>query len=83
MCRFFELPYATLVNSWTNGAIATLLALGIGPGDEVIVPAMTFVATANVAELVGAKPIFADVDETALMLTPEGVARALTPGRAP
>ena len=77
--RFFDVPHALLVNSWTNGAVATLLALGIGQGDEVIVPAMTFVATANVAELLGAKPVFVDVDETTLMLTPERVARALTP----
>jgi dTDP-4-amino-4,6-dideoxygalactose transaminase len=77
--RFFDVPHALLVNSWTNGAVATLLALGIGQGDEVIVPAMTFVATANVAELLGAKPVFIDVDETTLMLTPERVARALTP----
>jgi len=77
--RFFDVPHALLVNSWTNGAVATLLALGIGQGDEVIVPAMTFVATANVAELLGAKPVFVDVDETTLMVTPERVARALTP----
>jgi dTDP-4-amino-4,6-dideoxygalactose transaminase len=76
---FFDVPYAILVNSWTNGAIATLLALGIGPGDEVIVPAMTFIATANVAEILGAKPIFADVDPVTLMMTPETVRRAVTP----
>src|SRR5215472_10395832 len=79
LCESFQTKHALLVNSWTNGAIATLLALGVGSGDEVIVPAMTFVATANVAELLGAKPVFVDVDETTLMLTPNGVARALTP----
>ena len=79
LCRFFDVPHALLANSWTNGAVGTLLALGIRQGDEVIVPAMTFVATANVAELLGAKPVFVDVDETTLMLTPDGVARALTP----
>src|SRR6266404_1405792 len=77
--EFFAVPYAALVNSWTNGAIAMLLALDIGPGAEVIVPAMTFIATANVAEILGAKPVFVDVDPDILMMTPEGVSRAITP----
>jgi UDP-4-amino-4-deoxy-L-arabinose-oxoglutarate aminotransferase len=67
------------VNSWTNGALATLLALDIGPGAEVIVPAMTFIATANIAEILGAKAVFVDVDPDTLMMTPEAVSRALTP----
>ena len=50
---FFGVQHAKLTSSWTQGAIATLLALDIGPGDEVIVPAMTFAATANVVRLVG------------------------------
>src|SRR5436853_245803 len=48
LCAYFGVRHALLVNSWTNGAAAALLALGIGPGDEVIVPAQTFIATANV-----------------------------------
>ena len=71
--------HAGLVGSWTNGAIAALLALGVGPGDEVVVPAMTFVATANVAELIGARPVFADVDPGTLLLQPEAAVAALTP----
>jgi UDP-4-amino-4-deoxy-L-arabinose-oxoglutarate aminotransferase len=78
LCAFFGAPHAVLVNSWTNGAVAALLALGIGRGDEVIVPAMTFIATANVVELVGAKPVFADVDSEMLMLTPASVHAAVT-----
>ncbi|HVW25548.1 MAG TPA: DegT/DnrJ/EryC1/StrS family aminotransferase [Polyangiaceae bacterium] len=77
LCAFFGARHASLVNSWTNGAVATLLALGIGLGDEVIVPAMTFVATANVVELVGAKPVFVDVDPGTLLMTPDGVRAAL------
>lgn len=76
--EFFGVPHALLVNSWTNGALATLLALGVGPGDEVIVPAMTFIATANVAEILGARPVFVDVDPETLLITPEAVERALT-----
>jgi dTDP-4-amino-4,6-dideoxygalactose transaminase len=79
LCEFFDVPHAVLVNSWTNGAIATLLALDIGPGAEVIVPAMTFIATANVAEIVGAKAVFVDVDRETLMMGPEAVRGALTP----
>lgn len=78
LCSFFGVAHAALVNSWTNGTVAVLLALGIGPGDEVIVPAMTFAATANVAELVGAKPIFVDVEPTTLLLKPAAVRAAIT-----
>jgi dTDP-4-amino-4,6-dideoxygalactose transaminase len=78
LCEFFGVPHALLVNSWTNGAVATLLALDIGPGDEVIVPAMTFISTANVVELVGAKPVFVDVDPETLLMRPEQVRGALT-----
>lgn len=76
---FFGVPHALLTNSWTNGALAVLLALGVQPGDEVIVPAMTFIASANVVELLGAAPVFVDVDPGTLLMQPEAVAAALTP----
>ena len=76
--EYFNVKHAKLVNSWTNGAVATLLALDIGPGDEVIVPAMTFIATANVVELVGAKPVFIDCDPDTLLITPELVKAAIS-----
>lgn len=79
LAAYFGVPHAALVSSWTNGAVAGLLALGVGPGDEVIVPAMTFLATANVVEHVGARPVFVDVDAATLLMTPEAVARALSP----
>jgi UDP-4-amino-4-deoxy-L-arabinose-oxoglutarate aminotransferase len=75
---YFDVRHAALVNSWTNGALAVLLALGVQRGDEVIVPAMTFIATANMVELLGAKPVFADVDPGSLLLTPETVKRHVT-----
>jgi len=78
LCEYFGAKHAKLVNSWTNGAVATLLALDIGPGDEVIVPAMTFIATANVVELVGAKPVFIDCDPDTLFITPELIKAAIT-----
>jgi UDP-4-amino-4-deoxy-L-arabinose-oxoglutarate aminotransferase len=78
LCGYFNVSHAKLVNSWTNGAVATLLAMDIGPGDEVIVPAMTFIATANVVELVGAKPVFIDCDPDTLLVTPELIKEAIT-----
>ncbi len=78
ICEYFNVAHSKLVNSWTNGAVATLLAMDIGPGDEVIVPAMTFVATANVVELVGAKPVFIDCDSDTLLVTPELIKAAIT-----
>ena len=78
LCEYFGAKHAKLVNSWTNGAVATLLAMDIGPGDEVIVPAMTFIATANVVELVGAKPVFVDCEPDTLLITPELIKAAIT-----
>lgn len=79
IAEFFDVPYALLVNSWTNGAAACLLAMDIGPGDEVILPAMSFIATANVVELVGATPVFIDVDPGDLMASPAAISKAITP----
>lgn len=58
---------------------AVLRAADVGPGDEVIVPDMTFAATANAVILAGATPVFADVDPESLMMTPATVAPRLTP----
>lgn len=78
IAAYFGLPHAILVNSWTNGAIAALMAMGIGPGDEVIVPANSFIATANVVEMTGATAVFADADHATLLLTPELAAAQVT-----
>lgn len=60
--------HCLLTNNWTNATAATLVALGIGPGDEVILPSMTFSATANAVEAVGAIPVLVDVrPDTKLM----------------
>ncbi|MEM7058115.1 MAG: DegT/DnrJ/EryC1/StrS family aminotransferase [Pseudomonadota bacterium] len=79
LAAYFEAPHALLTNSWTNGALAVLLALELGPGDEVIVPAMTFIASANVIEITGATTVLVDVDPDTLLLTPEAVEAAITP----
>ncbi len=67
------------VNSGTSGQHLGLLAAGIGPGDEVIVPSFTFAATANSVALTGATPVFVDIEPETFSLAPEAVAAAITP----
>jgi UDP-4-amino-4-deoxy-L-arabinose-oxoglutarate aminotransferase len=74
---YFDVPCALLVNSWTNGALALLLAMDLAPGDEIIIPSMTFIATANVVELAGGKPIFVDADPATLLVTPDTIGSAV------
>lgn len=71
--------HALAVTSCTTALHLALVALGIGPGDEVIVPAFTWVATANVVVHCGATPVFVDIDATSYNLAPEAVAKALSP----
>jgi UDP-4-amino-4-deoxy-L-arabinose-oxoglutarate aminotransferase len=56
-----------------------LHALGVGPGDEVVTPSMTWVSTVNLIVLVGARPVFVDVDRDTLMTDADGIAAAITP----
>lgn len=69
---------AVAVNSGTSGLHLGLLAAGIGPGDEVIVPSFTFAATANSVALTGATPVFADVDLEHYTLDPASVESKIT-----
>ncbi len=71
-----------LTTSCTHALELALLALGIGPGQEVICPSFTFVSSANAALRVGARPVFADIDERTLGLDPKDVERRLTPRTA-
>lgn len=70
---------AIAVSSGTAALHAAMYAIGIGPGDEVIVPAMTFAATANSVLYQGGTPVFADVESPTLLLDPEEVAAKITP----
>lgn len=79
LAEFFGTRYAGLTNSWTNGALAALMAMDIRPGDEVIVPAMTFIASANIVEILGAKPVFVDVEPDTLLMSLNAMQAAVTP----
>jgi dTDP-4-amino-4,6-dideoxygalactose transaminase len=66
-------------SSGTSALQVGLMALGIRPGDEVVVPAMTFYATAEAAALLGARPVFVDIDPKTLTIDPAGLERVITP----
>src|SRR3954468_13961245 len=78
ICETFGCGYAQLVSSGTAALTTAFTALGIGYGDEVILPAFTFVASFEALLSVGAIPVFADVDET-LTLNPAAVRNVITP----
>ena len=73
-----EIGHAVAVSSCTAALHLAMVVAGVGPGDDVVVPSLSFIATANAARYVGAQPVFADVDATTLNLTPETVAPVLT-----
>jgi perosamine synthetase len=70
--------YAVVFNSGTSALHSALIAQGIGPGDEVIVPSFTFISTANSVLFVGATPVFADIEEETFGLDPEDVEERIT-----
>ena len=76
---FVGAKHAVAVNSGTAALHAAMFALGIGPGDEVIVPPMTFAATANCVVYQGGRPVFADVNPDTLLLEPQEVEARITP----
>src|SRR3954452_7765381 len=69
--------HCVAVNSGTSALYLALLALGLGPGDEVVGPSFSFAATANAVRLVGAKPVFADIEADSFCLDPNAVAAAV------
>lgn len=79
LCERLGAAHAVAVSSGTAALQVALAALGVGEGDEVIVPSLTFLATSNAVLLNGARPVFADVDPDTLMLDPRDVARRIGP----
>lgn len=84
--RAFEAEFAAAVgalesvavNSGTSALFLALKALGVGPGDEVVVPSFTFAATANVVVLLGATPVFVDIEPATFCMDPRAVEEVLT-----
>ena len=77
-CDYTGCLGAVALSSATAGMHVALESLGIGPGDEVITPSMTWVSTVNLTVLAGATPVFVDVDRDTLMASPESVEACLT-----
>lgn len=76
---FAGAPYCVGVGNGTDALAVALRGLGVGPGDEVIVPAMTFIATSEAVSLAGGEVVFVDVDKDTRCLDPEQVRRAISP----
>ena len=77
-CNYVGCKGAVALSSATAGMHLMLKALGIGPGDEVITPSMTWVSTVNLIVLAGSVPVFADVDRDTLMADPESIEKCIT-----
>ena len=78
LAAYLGAPHVVTVNSCTSALFLSLLVHGIGPGDEVICPSLTWCATANAALYLGATPVFCDVDAGTMCVTPALVAAKLT-----
>ncbi len=76
--EYLGVPHVVAVNSGTSALHLIMRALDIGPGDEVIIPSWTFIATAWAPMYVGARPVFADVDPRTWQIAPEDVERKIT-----
>ena len=79
LSEYIGAPEVITVNSCTSALFLALLVEGVAPGDEVIVPSLTWCATANAALYLGATPVFCDVDPLSMCATPETVAAKLSP----
>ncbi|MFC1755272.1 DegT/DnrJ/EryC1/StrS family aminotransferase, partial [Thermoproteota archaeon] len=75
---FLDVEYAFAVNSGTSALISSLLALGVKAGDEVLLPSFTFLATVNSVLLIGAKPVFVDIELNHYTIDPEDLTKKIS-----
>jgi len=78
LAKYISVKYALVFNSGTSALHALMLSYGFGCGDEVIVPSFSFVATANAPVFVGAKPVFAEIEDKTLGIDPDDLERRIT-----
>jgi perosamine synthetase len=79
VCERVRASHGIALSSCTTSLHLALVVLGVGPGDEVVVPSLSFIATANAVRYVGATPVFADVDEITQNVSPKSIDQVLTP----
>ena len=79
VAEYVGAPQAVAVTSCTTALHLALMLHGVGPGDEVILPSYTWIATANVVMMTGAKPVFVDIDPHTFNISAESIAPAITP----
>lgn len=79
LADYVGVPHSIAVSSGTAGLHLCIRALGLGEGDEIIVPSFTFIAAANAIRYERAQPVFVDIDEESLNMSPASVERAITP----
>jgi dTDP-4-amino-4,6-dideoxygalactose transaminase len=79
LADYLGVEHAVGVGNGTDAITIALIALGVGPGDDVLVPSFTFYASAEAIPHTGARPVFCDIDPETFCITPETIERALTP----
>ena len=79
LAEFVDAKHCVAVSSGTDALLLSLMALGVGPGDEVVTTAFSFVATAEVIALLGATPVYVDIDPRTCNMDVAGVENVMTP----